>query len=1130
MAVHSRTETTTSGNLATYVGRALEATWLLTVALVPLIFVPTDFMLSEAVNAYVEVPKTTALRALAGVIVILWIVEWLLKGAFTRPVTMTGYLTRLRDWLVEQPSRWVVVAASAYMTVAIITTAFSQSFFISLWGEVSGQFGYSAYTTVSYFAVFAVVTTHLKTREQLYRLLTVLVATGFLVAAYGIVQRYEADPLNVGEAGSFRIASTMANSVFAGAALVGTTTLVLGIGRTVLETWGTSLGRAVVASLLTFTLVAAHLMAVWFTDARGSWLIGVPAGLVAILALPAIFDAFTTMVRERSVPTDLLVLVCLIILLTMAVLAAQMDVIGVLDFSGLPTVRTLAVLVGILGFLSLVVAMFPFAFSPGVRDFARTFLLMGSALMVTLLVVTFTYSPLGTVKLAFRDLGFLPDGDLLLALFGAMGLLGLVALVVRDPRAVLEAPQRWREEPPAVPVALRGWGTGLLSLGLMVGTAVIAATRPVWRVWDRFKDDIVGAARPTLLLAAVLVMALLVGGLVTTISTGTRPSTPAVAEGEVVTEPITSVEPTAPKQRGLSFRNDIWAASWRLVVNRTWFEYEDLSYSFVRPLIGYGPELFKYTFPLESSLGGLLSHAHNFFIHHAVEQGILGFFASLGLLISFFAVGLSQLWRSRVDYTAAHRWILIALLAAMVGRVAEMMVGVARESDLVTFWVMLATFVVLPSVMSPSGREKCPTCGEENEPGAESCAHCGVSIAAQAQRREEAQRPSTRRERRARRDRSARRAGGASATGTGPSPLRVLGISFMAVVIVFVGWLSWDKNVDYAWAAAIAATARDNFAAGDLQEGHRRMSRAIEKAPDVPIYYHNVSGILDAYRQFVTNNSGDFLQCQEFFPLEPREDRPQVEDPSFAGCAEESYLTNVRGYAKNKDSPQNRLILANSAMSLALLGYEGMTDVTLKHYRELTDMLPKSWHLEEALVRSEIRLGRYQEALDDFDELLAKAGGPGQRAQALHLQGLAHNALGQRQNAIDSFEKSLAEPSGGGVTEDVRRRLANAYDAQVVEHIQGDENDLALVALEKYLAFTDGSSEAARPLYLQGVVYQRMEEFDKALEVLQGSLAADEGGRFAADVHLLLSQVYTALGDADQAAEHTRLYQELKQG
>ena len=831
-------------------------------------------------------------------------------------------------------------------------------------------------------------------------------------------------------------------------------------------------------------------------------------------------------------------LTCLVIVLTMAVLAAQLDVIGVLDFSGVATVRTLAVLVGVLGFLSIVVAMFPSSFSEGVRDFAKTFLLMGSALMVTLLVVTYTYSPIGTVKLAFRDLSFL-DARVLLAVFGTMGLLGLLALVVREPRAVLDAPGRWKEVPPGVPEGtpeyLRERWVGLVSIVRGAGAALIAVVRPLLVLWDRFREDIAGAARPSLVLASALVIALLVGGLVTTTTQREQPSTPALAEGDA-SQTAASVAPVEGKQRGLSFRNDIWAASWRLVRDRPWFEYEDVSYSFARPLIGYGPELFKYTFPLESPLGGLLSHAHNFFIHHFVEQGILGGFASVGLVLSFFTVGVGQLWRSREEHSAAHRWILIALMATMVGRVAEMMVGVARESDLVTFWVLLATLVVLPSVMKPSHEAagdagRCPACGEENEPRARACARCGAQLETPAVEAASAEPGTRREERRARRER-ARRTRSSVGPGAVMSPLRVLVLTVMSMVIVFVGWLSWDKNVDYAWAATIAATARDNFSGGDLQTGHRLMARAIAKAPDVPIYYHNVSGIYDAYRQFVTSNEGDFQSCEAFFSLEPREGRSQLTDGTFAECAEESYLNNLKGFSKNMESPQNKLILANSAMTMAVLGYDGLGDETIRYYDELTDMLPKSWHLEDSLGKSQVRLGRYQDALDGFEQTISKAGGPGQRAQSLYLQGLAHNGLGQRPEAIASFEKSLDEPSSGGVAPEARQRLLNAYDAQVVEQLNAKTEDEALATLEKYVARTDGSTAAARPLYLKGVAYRQLEDLDLdlALEALQESLEADGEGSFAADVHRLLSTVYTELGDTEAAAEHSRLSEELRQG
>ncbi|MCE2403893.1 MAG: tetratricopeptide repeat protein [Dehalococcoidia bacterium] len=1133
MAAASRTAATPALRWAGRIAGALEATWLLTAALVPLIFVPTDFMSSEAVNAYVEVPKTTALRLLAGVMVILWIVEWLLRGGLTRPPQASRSLVRLQAWLVEQPSRWIVVAATIYIVAAIISTALSQSFFISLWGEVSGQFGYSLYTTLSYFVLFAVIVTHLKTRQQLHRLLTVLVTAGFLVAVYGIVQRYEGDLLNVGEAGSFRVASTMANPVFTGAALVGTGLLSLGLARALLEAWGTTPGRAAAVVLLTLVVGTGHLLAVWFTDARGSWLIGVPAGLVTLLGLPAVFDALDGVLGKRALRADLVLLTCFIIVLTAAVLAAQVEVIGIEDFAGVSMVRVLAFLVGIAAFLSILVAMFPARLSEGVRDFAKTLLLVGSALLVALLVVTYTYSPVGTVKLAFRDLAFL-DARVLLAVFGAVGLLGLLALAVREPRALLDARDRWREDLPQTPrasVRLPSDGrVRLITVGRNAGAALIGAVGPLLAAWDGSRREVAKAARVALVLSSMVVIALLVGGLVATVSSGAQPPAPGVAEREA-TDTVATVTPAEPEGRGLSFRNDIWAASWRLIRDRPWFEYEELSYALARPLVGYGPELFKYTFPLESPKGGLLSQAHNFFVHHFVEQGILGGFASMGLVLSFFAVGAAQLWRSRERVSTGHRWILIALMATIAGRVAEMMVGVAREPDLVTFWVLLAILVVLPSVMGRSqgaavGGGRCPTCGEEHEPRATSCLRCGGPLGSPAAG--EVQRGARRRERRARqRDRRAR---GAVRLGAAISPTRALVLGVMSVVIVFVGWLSWDKNVDYAWAAAIAGSAGEKLSQGDLRAGHRLMSQAVSKAPDVPVYYHNLSRVYDGYRKFVTENQGEFQSCEEYFALEPREGRYQVADGSFAGCAEESYIIAWRGLLKNGDAAQNKLVLANSAMVLALLDYEGLDDEAIRYYEELTDMLPKSWRQEYLLRRSQVRLGKYQDAVDGFEETMAKAGVSKERAQSLYVLGLAHDGLDQREEAIDAFEKSLDQPDTGGIEAEVLRHLFAAYEARVEAQLDARAEEEALATLDRYLARTEGSTADARPLYLKGVAYHRLQDLDRALEVLRESLQADGSGAIAADVHGLMATVYADLGDADAAAEHSRLSRELEQG
>ncbi len=918
MATASRqgTNIITQATLTHYVERALEFLWLFTAALVPLIFVPTDFMLSEAVNAYVEIPKTTALRTLVGIMTILWIVEWVLKGGLSRGYSLAHYLTGLKNWLEEQPSRWVVVAATVYVIVAIITTFLSLNFYISVWGEVSGQFGYSAYTTVSYFLLFAIIATHLKTRARLWRLLGVMVFTGTLVALYGILQHYNSVglPIEMGESGTARVSSTMANSVFAGAALVGTTLLTIGVGLTVLD----KLGWRPWQVAIWVVLVAVQFMAVYWTGARGSWLLGVPAGLLAYLAL----SGFT------------------------------------FKLSG----------------------------------FAKAFLIVASAFLITVLVVALTPSPNPT-----------PEGG------GDSG------------TAFGEAQER-------------------------LSSLVSQAT-----------------------------------------------------------------------ERGLSYRTDIWKGSGRLIVNQTWFEYEDLSLSFLRPLIGYGPELFKYAFPLESPLGGLLSHSHNFWIHHAVEQGILGFFSSLGLFIAFFLVGAIQLWRNRLnrgEYSMAHKWILVTLLATIAGRGVEMMVGVARESDLVMFWTMLAIFVVLPSAMGSSAEAGVSSAGEASltsgRPG----------------------RPLTRRERRGgRASRRERRAHGRTGRAQAPmSPRRVAVLTLVSALVIFVGWLSWDKNIDYAWAAIVAADARDKFSEGQFQESQLLMSKAVSKAPDVPIYYNNLAGIYDSYRDFATNNPARQLpRCEQVFPLRNLTLTPSQSGQTYAACAEEAYRANLQGAKKNRTSPQAKLMLANSTLQLALMGTEGKADEAIRYYQELTAMIPASYPLYNALGTAYLRVGRPAESLAALEGSLALTGGSPDSAQALYLKALAYRRLNDTKKAIDSFEQSLVVAPGNPSAEEVRRQLVISYNALAVDQLQQQKAQDALGTLEKSLAITQGSDGSGTALYLQGVTYRQLNELQRAVDSLKKSLEVDANGPNVVNVHRQLSDVYTSLGDQALADEHTRLFEELNQ-
>ena len=58
-----------------WLNRAMEILWLLVVFLVPLAFLDPDYVQSEAVIAYLEVPNVALLRTLIGLMAIVWLIH-----------------------------------------------------------------------------------------------------------------------------------------------------------------------------------------------------------------------------------------------------------------------------------------------------------------------------------------------------------------------------------------------------------------------------------------------------------------------------------------------------------------------------------------------------------------------------------------------------------------------------------------------------------------------------------------------------------------------------------------------------------------------------------------------------------------------------------------------------------------------------------------------------------------------------------------------------------------------------------------------------------------------------------------------------------------------------------------------
>ncbi|MFQ5615075.1 MAG: hypothetical protein ACE5GO_01235 [Anaerolineales bacterium] len=193
--------------LSRYCEGIMEAAWLAALVVVPVFF-----------NIYssriFEPDKLTLLRSLALVTLGAWIVKLIDQGGVqwevTREPDVPWYKTLLQIPLIPQTA---LLAA-----VFLMATIFSVTPQISFWGSYQRLQG--TYTTLSYMVIFAAVVGNLRRRPQVERLILTVILASLPVGLYGILQRYQIDPVPWGGNVSRRIAANMGNSIFVAAYLI----------------------------------------------------------------------------------------------------------------------------------------------------------------------------------------------------------------------------------------------------------------------------------------------------------------------------------------------------------------------------------------------------------------------------------------------------------------------------------------------------------------------------------------------------------------------------------------------------------------------------------------------------------------------------------------------------------------------------------------------------------------------------------------------------------------------------------------------------------------------------------------------------------------------------------------------
>ena len=152
-----------------------------------------------------------------------------------------------------------------------------------------------------------------------------------------------------------------------------------------------------------------------------------------------------------------------------------------------------------------------------------------------------------------------------------------------------------------------------------------------------------------------------------------------------------------------SIRTGIWERSVDVFLDPRWPDsdlYEELpalSVQPLRPLIGYGPEVFRYAY-LQSDIAnnaGLTLHAHSFVLHTAVELGLLGVAAYGGLAIAVAWLLVRLIRHARGRELTWATYVAIGLLGALASRMVEQVPGKAQASDLTLSWALAGLVVAL---------------------------------------------------------------------------------------------------------------------------------------------------------------------------------------------------------------------------------------------------------------------------------------------------------------------------------------------------------------------------------------------------------------------------------------------------
>jgi hypothetical protein len=476
-------------------------------------------------------------------------------------------------------------------------------------------------------------------------------------------------------------------------------------------------------------------------------------------------------------------------------------------------------------------------------------------------------------------------------------------------------------------------------LGLIVGIAVLLVIIAWVQGWRQL-------TRPALIVFVAISMTVVINAI------------PVVnhTSGESFGYRVLNLGPSV--SGGTQNRLTIWDTSWDVFTNIPWPDTSkvpsipDLSTVSLRPLIGYGPDMFGYAYPLAGDTdytNELATHGHNFIVHTIIELGLFGVAAYLSLLGSVAIILYRVLARARSrEYPDWLAYLAIGLAAAMSSRVVEQLVGKAQVSDLHLMWMLIALVVVLGFLAS--NRESLA-----EEP-----------VADVANRRE-------------------RRRGGRvlykrSAASTSFARLMLAGV--IAIMIGFI-WTHTVANVFIS--SIIVKNARDNAAAGESQPALEGFQKAINLAPASAVNKFNFASFLA--------QAG--LQVER--PIDERIRLLHEADDAIRKVLERNPM-DERAWVLHGEYSRGIAVLDSSRREEAVLAAE-----------TLVNLMPGFWQPRINQALSLVMIGLPESSLEVVQEAKELRGLESPGAGLIYfVEASAYEALGRKAEAIEAAHCSLA--------------------------------------------------------------------------------------------------------------------------